>query len=165
MTGPPHVTEGNLNLTVTQTEASFLRASQHPRSPSVSGPWPRSAGFSNINLLMTQSERKRSQELDCSQRAAGGSSVLQTASLTLRSPCLYWISYIICRFIALKCFIKVYFHICLNGSKWFMCAWEYVCVLISYLYTGLNILVLIHDWQDGLHAAVFHQVRLVPHKD
>lgn len=39
------------------------------------------------------------------------------------------------------------------------------CVLISYLYTGLDILVLIHDWQDGLHAAVFHQVRLVSHKD
>ena len=40
-----------------------------------------------------------------------------------------------------------------------------VFILISYLYTSLNILVLVHDWQDGLHAAVFHQVRLVPHKD
>jgi len=38
-------------------------------------------------------------------------------------------------------------------------------LLILYLYTGLDILVLIHDWQDGLHAAVFHQVRLVAHKD
>lgn len=38
-----------------------------------------------------------------------------------------------------------------------------VFVLISYLYTSLNILVLVHDWQNGLHAAVFHQVRLVPH--
>lgn len=41
----------------------------------------------------------------------------------------------------------------------------FVHILISYLYTGLNILVLIHDWQDGLHAAVFHQVWLIPHKD
>lgn len=36
---------------------------------------------------------------------------------------------------------------------------------VSYLYTGLNILILVHDWQDGLHAAVFNQVRLIPHKD
>lgn len=40
-----------------------------------------------------------------------------------------------------------------------------VSVLFSYLYTGLNILVLIHDWQNGLHAAMFNQVWLIPHKD
>lgn len=38
-------------------------------------------------------------------------------------------------------------------------------VLFPYLYTCLNILVLIHDWQNGLHAAMFNQVWLIPHKD
>lgn len=36
---------------------------------------------------------------------------------------------------------------------------------IAYFYTGLYVLVLIHNWQNGLHAAVFHQVRFIPHKD
>lgn len=44
-----------------------------------------------------------------------------------------------------------------NNAKFTLC--------VSYLDTGLNILILVHDWQDGLHAAVFNQVRLISHKD
>lgn len=40
-----------------------------------------------------------------------------------------------------------------------------VCVAWVYLHTGLDILELIHDREDSLHAAVLHQVRLVPHKN
>ena len=36
---------------------------------------------------------------------------------------------------------------------------------ISYLHAGLYVGVLVHDGQNGLHAAVLHQVRLVPHQD
>ena len=40
-----------------------------------------------------------------------------------------------------------------------------MAVLCSHLHAGLDLLVLVHDGQDGLHAAVFYQVRLVPHQD
>ena len=36
---------------------------------------------------------------------------------------------------------------------------------MAYFYTGLYVLVLIHNWQNGLHAAVFHKVWFIPHKD
>ena len=36
---------------------------------------------------------------------------------------------------------------------------------MHHLDTGLDVLVLVHDGQDGLHTAVFHQVRLVANQD
>lgn len=40
-----------------------------------------------------------------------------------------------------------------------------LCIVISYFYTGLYILVLIHDGQNSFHTTVFHQVWFIPHKD
>jgi hypothetical protein len=37
--------------------------------------------------------------------------------------------------------------------------------VFSYLHAGLNVRVLVHDGQDGLHTAVFYQVWLIPHQD
>lgn len=33
-----------------------------------------------------------------------------------------------------------------------------LCIVISYFYTGLYILVLIHDGQNSFHTTVLHQV-------
>lgn len=46
-------------------------------------------------------------------------------------------------------------------NDWFM----YLCIVISYFYTGLYVLVLIHDGQNSFHTAVFHQVWFISHKD
>lgn len=35
----------------------------------------------------------------------------------------------------------------------------------SHLDAGFYLAVLVHYWQDGLHAAVVHQVRFIPNKD
>lgn len=113
-----------------------------------------------------------SQDLDCTLRAAGGQSVLRTGCLTLTHSASIGFSIsllnFICSFTALNSFIRL----------WHLTEWDLqtasidpikcVCLFVSlllYLYTRLNILVLIHDWQDGLHAAVLHQVWLVPHKN
>lgn len=79
MTKPSHATEGNLNSTLMQTEANFLQTYQHTLSPSVRRPWLWSAQFSNLNLLMPQSECKWSLQLDSSQTAGG-------ANLSCRQP-------------------------------------------------------------------------------